>query len=216
MASTPYTDSYQSMTYENIPEKAMKVFELISNHGFKVYFIGGCVRDMIMGIEPKDWDMCCDAKPDELAALFNENGIKIDPTGFEFGTVVADFDDEKYEVCTFGEGTDIKDNAICRDFSMNALAYNPLECKIYDYTGGIEDIKNKIIRSNGDPYENFCNDPFRIIRAIRFSLEFGFSIEEKTYQTMLDNYHLLANARSTRITREVGKILKYAEHIFRK
>ena len=171
--------------------------------------VGGCVRDCILGKEPKDYDVTTSATPNITENLFN----KTIPTGIQHGTVTVVIDNENLEVTTYRtEGqyldnrrpesvnfvSDIKEDLSRRDFTMNALAFNDREGLI-DYFNGLDDIKNKIIRAVGEPSKRFQEDALRMLRAIRFSCQLGFEIEESTYIAIKDNYKLIKNISIERI-----------------
>lgn len=204
---------------EQIPQNATFLYELLKKSGYDSYFVGGCVRDMLQGRQPKDWDMCSTAPADKLVEIYRENGITLDPTGLEYGTVVADFGGEKYEVATFKTTEDDSEqrlyaNLSRRDFTINAMAYDLQDDRLYDFFGGQEDLKNKIIRMVGDPKVAVSRSPISIVRAIRQSIEFGFRIEKQSYQAMKEQVDLLEREREQRIIREIKKSLIYGEDFF--
>ena len=154
----------------NIPNKVYDILEELRRGGFDAYVVGGCVRDLLMSRKPDDWDITTSATPDEVKKVFRKD--KLVETGLKHGTVTIVRGKESFEVTTFrSDGTysdgrhpdsvnfskDIKVDLARRDFTMNALAYSP-EKGIIDEYGGIEDIKNKIIRAVGKPEERFKED----------------------------------------------------------
>ena len=190
------------------PCNVIKIMDIMAKHGYRAYAVGGCVRDVIMGREPSDWDMTTNASPDKMIEIFALEGVKTIPTGLKHGTVTVLLDGETYEVTTFridGSYTDsrhpdeviftsnIEDDLARRDFTVNAMAAAPVSDKlavcgctraenaeIIDVFGGIADINNKIIRAVGDPERRFAEDALRILRAVRFAATLGFEIEENT------------------------------------
>lgn len=190
------------------PENVIKIMNIMARHGYCAYAVGGCVRDVIMGREPSDWDMTTNASPEKMIEIFSLEGVRTIPTGLKHGTVTVLLDGETYEVTTFridGSYTDsrhpdkvvftqnVEDDLARRDFTVNAMAAAPVtdaaavggdkdakSTEIIDVFGGIADIENKIIRAVGDPERRFTEDALRILRAVRFAATLGFEIEENT------------------------------------
>ena len=201
----------------NMPNDVRFIIDTFYNNGFEAFMVGGCVRDCLLGLNPKDFDVTTSAKPNITESLFD----KTVPTGLQHGTVTVIINNENYEVTTYRtEGkyidnrrpetvdfvTDIKDDLSRRDFTINALAYNNKE-GLLDYFNGIDDLKNKIIRSVGNPNKRFQEDALRMLRAIRFSCQLDFSIEENTYLAIKNNHNLIKNISIERIRDELCKIL---------
>lgn len=210
-----------------IPEYALIAMKELQKNGFDSFVVGGCVRDSLMGKTAHDWDMTTSAEPEETLRVFRN--FRTIPTGIKHGTVTVLIDKQPLEITTFRIDGDYKDNRrpdsvrftrniendlSRRDFTVNAIAYNE-ESGIVDLFGGLEDIKNKIIRSVGDPDRRFNEDALRIMRALRFSATLGFEIEEKTADSIKRNKHLLKNIASERIRVELEKLLlgDYSEKI---
>ena len=179
--------------------------------------VGGCVRDCLLGLTPKDYDITTSALPNITESLF-ERTI---PTGIKHGTVTVILNNENLEVTTYRtEGnyldnrhpesvefvSNIKEDLSRRDFTVNALAYNTKEGLI-DYFNGIDDLKNKIIKAVGNPTKRFQEDALRMLRAIRFSCQLGFEIDNLTYTAIKENYKLIKNISIERIRDELCKIL---------
>lgn len=205
------------MSNIKIAENAKQIVDILKNNGFNSFVVGGCVRDMIMGIEPKDFDIATAAKPQEVKKLFN----KCIDTGIEHGTVTVVINKEMYEVTTFRidgdyldsrkpefvEYTDsVYEDMLRRDFTMNAIGYNEEDGYI-DYFNGLGDIENKIIRGVGEPSVRFNEDALRMLRAIRFSATLDFDIEEETYKAIIEKRELLKNISVERVREEFTKIL---------
>ncbi len=203
----------------NCPEKILKAVALLENAGYCAYIVGGCVRDSIMGKTPNDWDMTTSATPDETRAVFKK--FRTIATGIKHGTITVLIDDDPVEITTMrvdGEYSDnrhpesvsftkkIEDDLSRRDFTVNAIAYNP-KTGIIDPFGGQKDIENKIIRCVGDPNIRFNEDALRILRAIRFSSVLGFNIDKGTSQSVISNRSLLQNISKERIRIELIKLL---------
>lgn len=209
----------------NIPKDVKAVMDILTQGGFKAYVVGGCVRDSIMGREPNDWDVTTDASPEQIKELFSD--FKTVDTGIKHGTVLIVSGKTPVETTTFridGEYSDnrhpdnvtftknVCDDLARRDFTINAMAYNESE-GIIDPFGGQDDIDKKIIRCVGDADTRFNEDALRIMRAIRFSSVLGFSIEEKTAESILRNENLLSGIACERITSELMKLL-CGENVF--
>lgn len=200
-----------------IPEKAKFIIETITAAGFEAYVVGGCVRDSILGRRPEDWDITTSAKPEEVKELFNRT---ID-TGIQHGTVTVMLDKEGFEVTTYridGKYEDgrhpsevtftpsLEEDLKRRDFTINAMAYND-NVGLVDLFGGIDDIKAKIIRCVGNAEERFNEDSLRIMRAIRFSAQLGYEIEENTRKAISAVAPNLGKVSAERIQVELVKIL---------
>lgn len=225
-----------------IPDNAKHIVFEFNRYGYKTYFVGGCVRDIILGRTPHDWDICTEATPDNIENLVaimvqHEYGmehhgihkgkpyirreIKSIPTGLQHGTLTIMIDNEAYEVTTFrcdGEYSDnrrpdnvtftknLDDDLARRDFTINAIAFSQF-LGFIDPFNGMSDIENQIIRCVGNPNERFNEDGLRILRAIRFAAQLGFTIEEETSKAIHENKHLLKNISRERIQSELFKIL---------
>lgn len=200
-----------------IPEYAKTVAEKLNKHGYEAYFVGGCVRDHIMGITPHDFDITTNAFPEEIKKVFSDYRTIL--TGEKHGTVCVVSEGENIEVTTYrvdGEYADsrhpenvvftrnVEEDLARRDFTMNAICYDG---DYVDPFGGIEDIKNKIIRTVGEADKRFCEDALRIMRALRFASILGFEIEDKTKKSIHENAQLLKNISPQRIYVEFSKLL---------
>lgn len=202
-----------------IPQNAQRILTELNKCGYEAYVVGGCVRDSIIGLVPHDWDICTSAMPEQIIEVFG--GYKIIPTGLKHGTVTIVIDGEQYEVTTYridGEYEDnrhpadviftnsLKEDLKRRDFTINAMAYNPT-AGLVDYFGGKKDIKNKLIRCVGNPNDRFNEDALRILRAARFAITLGYDIEPKTLRFIYENKTLLKNISKERINSELIKSL---------
>ena len=200
-----------------IPSKAAEIIQELTVHGFEAYAVGGCVRDSILGREPEDWDITTSARPEQVKAIFQRT---VD-TGIEHGTVTVLMDREQFEVTTYrvdGEYEDhrhpkevtftasLEEDLKRRDFTINAMAYNP-ETGLVDIFNGIEDLKNQVIRCVGNPGERFDEDALRILRAIRFSAQLGFQIDAETQRAMSERAEDLKEVSAERIRVELVKLL---------
>ena len=175
-----------------LPEKVNSIIKLLKANGYEAYAVGGCVRDMVMGIAPNDFDITTSALPEETMRVFKD--YRIVETGIKHGTVTVICDHEPFEITTYridGDYLDsrhpesvsfsrnLKDDLARRDFTVNTLCYNE-EDGLIDLFGGVGDIENELIRCVGDPEKRFSEDALRIMRALRFSATLGFSIDGET------------------------------------
>ena len=200
-----------------IPKNAETILHILEKAGYEAYVVGGCVRDSILGRSPDDWDITTSAKPEQVKALFHRT---VD-TGLQHGTVTVLMEKEGYEVTTYrvdGEYEDgrhpkevtftasLKEDLKRRDFTINAMAYNP-SSGLVDLFGGLEDIERRIIRCVGNPLERFTEDALRIMRAVRFSAQLGFAIEEETRKALKVLAPNLKHVSAERIQVELVKLL---------
>lgn len=205
----------------HIPEKVNHIINELNRHGFEAYAVGGCVRDMVLGRKPQDWDITTSATPQEIKRIFRRT---VD-TGIEHGTVTVLIDKDHYEVTTYridGAYEDnrhpkevsftlsLKEDLKRRDFTINAMAYNET-CGFVDLFGGLEDIKSELIRCVGSAEERFNEDALRILRAVRFSAQLGFMIEADTMKAIRAKVSKLKNISAERIRVELTKLL-ISEH----
>tara|TARA_R110000824_G_scaffold156963_3_gene330358 strand:- start:4924 stop:6072 length:1149 start_codon:yes stop_codon:yes gene_type:complete len=174
-----------------IPKEVKQLYDLFSEKGFELYIVGGAVRDTLLGKPIKDYDLATDLPAPKVAKLLDDNGIRNIGTGAEFGVINAFIGDEEYEIATFrvdskeGDGrrpdsvtfTDIETDVKRRDLTINALFYDIGTKEIIDLVGGIDDIKNGVVRTVGEPKERFSEDRLRILRAIRFAARVGSNLD---------------------------------------
>ncbi len=211
----------------DLPLRVEEAIELLEENGFEAYAVGGCVRDCVMGRKPADWDVTTAATPDEICEVFKH--FKTVLTGVKHGTVTVIIDGFHIEITAFRKDGIYKDNRhpekvtftknlkedlSRRDFTMNALAYNP-KTGIIDYFGGLSDIENMTLRCVGDPNLRFEEDALRIMRAIRFASVLSLNMDERTHISIHQNKELLKNISSERIASEFNKLLlgDYVEKI---
>lgn len=215
-----------------IPTGAAYILQQLNKHGYEAYIVGGCVRDSLLGKQPNDWDITTSAKPEEVKAIFHRT---ID-TGIQHGTVtvlvdreilddgsgsLASHTDYAFEVTTYrvdGVYTDHRrPESVCftasleedlkrRDFTINAMAYNP-EQGVIDIFGGQEDLEKGIIRCVGEASERFDEDALRILRAVRFAAQLDFVIENQTREAMRDQAKFLKDISAERICTELTKMI---------
>ncbi len=200
-----------------LPDKVGWIINRIEDAGYEAYAVGGCVRDSVIGRVPDDWDITTSAAPDQIKALFRRT---ID-TGIKHGTVTVMLEKEGFEVTTYridGEYEDgrhpkevtftseLEEDLRRRDFTINAMAYNNRR-GLVDVFGGAKDIKNHVVRCVGKPQERFGEDALRLMRAVRFSAQLGFSIEPGTIAAIKEMAGNLAKVSAERIRTELVKLL---------
>ena len=203
----------------NPPTYVLSVLHHLEHFGYQAYVVGGCVRDSLMGVEPADWDVCSDATPEQMLAVFERR--RIIPTGLKHGTITIRSKGHNVEVTTFridGSYSDnrhpdrvsfvakLEEDLSRRDFTVNAMAYNP-RSGLVDVFGGEKDLEGHTIRCVGEPDVRFHEDGLRILRALRFAARFQFDIEEKTSNSIRRNRNLLDNISVERIFKELQGIL---------
>lgn len=204
-----------------LPPSVALILNTLTCNNYKAYIVGGCVRDSLLGKSPKDWDITTSALPHQIMKLFN----KTIPTGLKHGTVTVVINNEHFEVTTFRiESTysdnrhpdqvfftsNIEEDLSRRDFTINAMAYNKSE-SLVDIFHGQKDLNTKIIRCVGNPSERFNEDALRMIRAIRFSTQLSFHLDEATTSSIILNNSLIKNISMERIRDELCKILMCSE-----
>ena len=209
-----------------ISENALKVLYRLKEAGYAAFLVGGCVRDLMLGREPKDFDVVTEATPEQIKEVFRNARL----IGRRFRLAHVHFGREIIEVATFrakplatterdddadeGEGRLLRDNvfgtqeedALRRDFTVNSLYYNIRDFTVVDYMGGMQDLKKGILRMIGDPATRYREDPVRMLRAIRFAAKLGFSIEPGTAAPIRERGQLLLEVPPARMFEEVIKL----------
>lgn len=203
----------------DIPEYVEKIMDMLEENGYEAYIVGGCVRDMILGKNPKDYDITTNALPDEVETVFKD--FKTVSIGKRFGTIAICYNNKQVEVTTFrkeGKYTDgrrpewvsfsksIEKDLSRRDFTINAIAYNR-KCGIVDPFEGQKDIYRKTIRTVGSPRERFKEDYLRILRGVRFATELKFEIEDETLKAAKLYSNNIGKVSMERIADEFFKIV---------
>ena len=203
----------------NLPRSVEFIINRINQFGHRADIVGGPVRDFLLGGIPHDYDITTSARPEEIKEIFAD--FRTVDTGIKHGTVTLVLDGESYEITTYridGEYKDsrhpesveftknLAEDLARRDFTVNAIAYNPRD-GLCDLFGGREDIKGKIIRAVGDPEKRFSEDALRILRGIRFAATLGFEIDDKTALAMRKCKDLLGNVSAERIFVEWKKLI---------
>ena len=196
---------------------SIQLVTTLKEKGFQAYWAGGCVRDMLLGKHPKDYDIVTDATPDQIEELFE----KTYPVGKEFGVILVHEEGHNFEVATFrsdagySDGrrpdyvtfSDPKEDALRRDLTINALYYDPIEEKVIDFVGGQEDLNEHLIRFVGDPEERILEDYLRLLRAVRFKATLDFQWHPDTYQALKKHAGKAGNVSAERIREELNKIM---------
>lgn len=205
-----------------IPTEVSRITSIIREAGFEAYLVGGCVRDMIMGIKPKDWDITTDAKPEQIQALFPETFYEND-----YGTVgiVSQTEDETLKVVevtpyrteeaysdkrrpdSVSFHAKLPDDLMRRDFTINAIAYDDSKGHIIDPYKGQSDIKDKVLRTVGNPYDRFHEDALRILRAVRLAVGLGFTINIETGEAIQKTAPNLKEIAMERVRDEFSKMI---------
>ena len=199
-------------------ETASSIVKELRREGYSAYFAGGCVRDQLMGIPPKDYDVATSARPEQVMRLFSHTVA----VGAEFGVVLVLSDGQQVEVATFRSDGNYADgrhpdeviytddarlDVMRRDFTINGLLWDPLTETLLDYVGGSDDIRNRVIRTIGDPGQRFREDKLRMMRAARFSSRFRFELEAATRDTIQVLADQILQVSKERLRDELIKIL---------
>jgi tRNA nucleotidyltransferase (CCA-adding enzyme) len=206
----------------DVNKNAFRVCKCLNDSGYEAWLVGGAVRDSIMGKEAHDWDIATNAKPEEVVRLFS----KVIETGIKHGTVTVMMNGEGFEVTTYrGEGTysdgrrpddvqflnTIEEDLARRDFTINAIAYDPIACVFRDPFLGRNDIDRCLIRAVGNPHKRFAEDGLRVLRAARFAATLRFEIELETYQAINPSLRSYTKVSAERIRDEWLKIMSARE-----
>src|SRR3984957_10748468 len=202
----------------SVPSEVRELCEVLRSKGYETYLVGGCVRDLLLSREPKDWDITTNAKPNEIQSSFPETFYEND-----FGTVGVVTQSEnprlkvvevtpyriegKYSNARHPDdvkfGDNLEDDLERRDFTINAMAYDPALGELVDSHHGLEDLKRRLIVTVGDPNERFTEDALRMLRAIRISAELDFTIDTKTAEGIANNAPLLETISRERVRDEL-------------
>jgi poly(A) polymerase len=213
-----YPKEVHSLDHNRVDEHALYVMEKLRQAGFTAYLVGGSVRDLLLNRQPKDFDISTSAQPEEIKRLF-KNCILI---GKRFRLAHIRFGKKVLEVSTFRAGdneTDaliVRDNiwgtpeedVIRRDFTINGLFYDPASQTVIDYVEGYPDIANKYLRTIGQPFVRFRQDPVRMIRCLKFQARFGFEVDPQVHIALLESRHEILKSSSARILEELLRMLE--------
>lgn len=202
-----------------LPRQVLACIQTLEGAGYQAYCVGGCVRDSLLGLVPQDYDLCTDAAPDKIAALFSRHTLV--RSGEKHGTIGVVFDKTVYEITTFRtEGgyrdsrhpdwvkfvPHVEEDLARRDFTVNAMAYNP-KTGLVDPFGGQNDLEHKVLRAVGDPRVRFTEDALRILRGVRFALRFRLTADPATGTAMRLLAPLMDNLARERVFDELCKLL---------
>jgi len=192
---------------EEIPDIVLMISERLIKNGYQAFIVGGAIRDSLLGCQAKDWDVATDAKPDRIRELFPEMAS----FNLKHGTVTLVFEGSHFEVTTFrgtgGFSLRIEEDLAHRDLTFNAMAYDITNKRIVDPFGGQRDIEGKVVRAVLNPSERFQEDPLRMMRAIRFSLELGYAIEPETLMAIKTMAQAIDIVAKERVRDELLKVL---------
>jgi len=221
----------QSIEFDKkfLDKDALKVVNTIHKAGFEVYLVGGCVRDLLLGLEPKDFDIATNAKPEQVHKLFKRSRL----IGRRFRLVHVMFSARKFiEVATFRSGQvqtaksgvivrdncygNLEDDVVRRDFNINALYYDIHKHEVIDYVGGLKDLEAREIHIIGEAKLRFSEDPVRMIRAVRFGEKLGAELSDEVKNSILDQASLLSNISPARLYEECIKLFhnEYAFEVY--
>ena len=197
---------------------AIEIVRRLQKAGFEAYWVGGCVRDKLLGKEPEDYDIATAAKPDQIEALFPHTI----PVGRKFGVVLVVVGGFQFQVATFRAEADYVDgrhprrvtfsdaiaDAQRRDFTVNGLFYDPVRDQLHDWVDGEADLRARILRTIGDPQERFAEDHLRLLRAVRFAAQLDFTIEEKSFAALQTNAEKILTVSAERVREELIKLFR--------
>jgi poly(A) polymerase len=198
-------------------QKALGIVRRLVDAGFRAVFAGGCVRDRILGVEPKDFDIATDARPEVVLKLFDHTVA----VGAKFGVIAVLIDGDQFEVATFRADAAyldgrrpssvrfgaIEEDAIRRDFTIGGMFYDPIANRLIDLVGGMRDLRAGIIRAIGNPDERFEEDHLRILRAIRFAARLNFTIDPATWSAMIRSAPKIGQIAAERIGEEITMMM---------
>lgn len=209
---------------KSVSKNALNVLYRLNNNGYEAYLVGGCVRDLLLGIRPKDFDVATDAKPEQVKRLFSNCRL----IGRRFRLAHVYYGHDVIEVATFRAGPSkkspkhltsdsgmlLRDNvfgtvdedAVRRDFTVNALYYRISDFAIVDFCEGMKDIQNRILRLIGDPEQRYREDPVRMLRAARFAAKLNFTLHPDTEAPISNCAHLLSDVPTARVFEECMKL----------
>ncbi len=214
-----------AISRKDIDPDTLRVLYKLKDSKYESYLVGGAVRDLLMGRKPKDFDIATDARPNELRRLFRNSRV----VGRRFRLVHVFFGHKNVEVATLrsavepnegGDGDlyvdddnqwgDLESDSFRRDFTINALFYDIRDFAVIDYTGGMADLHDKLVRTIGDPRVRLQEDPVRMLRAIKFAARFGYEIEEETDAAIHELQAEILKASRFRVTEEIFRIITQA------
>lgn len=189
-------------SFLNPPREIKEAISLLSEAGYLVYIVGGALRDALLHRDVHDWDLATDAPVERLYSIFP----KVIPTGIRYGTVTVLSGGAKIEISSL-RGSTIVEDLLHRDFTINALAFDPTDGRLIDPSGGLEDLQRGTLRTVENPAARFSEDPLRMLRAIRISEEFGLSIHQDTWRCIVEMAGLLEEVPTERIRDELNRLI---------
>lgn len=203
---------------KSLRDQAAEIVRRLQNAGFAAFWVGGCVRDFLLGREPGDYDIATDARPEQLEKLFRRTL----PVGRKFGVMVVVEGEHQFQVATFRAEADYRDgrhpglvsfsdakaDALRRDFTINGLFYDPVGKQLHDWVGGETDLRARIIRTIGSPAERFAEDHLRLLRAVRFAAQLDFSIDPETFAAVQTAAAKIRDISPERIREELVKLFQ--------
>jgi poly(A) polymerase len=201
-----------------LQDTATQIVRRLQTAGFTAYWVGGCVRDSLLGREPDDYDIATSAKPEQVEALFP----RTIPVGRQFGVIIVLEGGHEFQVATYRAEADYQDgrhpekvtfadaraDASRRDFTVNGLFYDPVQKQMHDWVGGEADLRAKLVRTIGDPRERFAEDHLRMLRAVRFAAQLDFTIEPATLAAVRENAPKILVVSAERIREELIKLFR--------
>ena len=199
-------------------DTATEIVRRLQTAGHSAYWVGGCVRDSLLGREPEDYDVATSAKPEQIEALFP----RTIPVGRKFGVIIVLEEGHEFQVATYRAEADYQDgrhpekvtftnaqaDASRRDFTVNGLFYDPVQKQLHDWVGGEADLRAKRLRTIGDPAERFAEDHLRLLRAVRFAAQLDFTIEPATLTAIQANAPKILTVSAERIREELIKLFR--------
>ena len=197
-------DTVPALITANIPSFVALILERLQESGYQAFVVGGAIRNAYLNRPIVDWDVATSASPEEIKSVFKDERF----FALKHGTVTLVSSRQQVEITSFrGNGTSLEDDLSCRDFTINAMAFDPEKSEIDDPHGGRSDIRNKVIRAVGDPTARFLEDPLRLLRAVRLATELWFRIDKRTLEALPELAPLLLKVAPERIREELVKIL---------
>ena len=201
---------------KSLRDEASEVVRRLQDAGFAAFWVGGCVRDFLLGREPGDYDIATDARPEQLEKLFRRTVA----VGRKFGVIVVVQGEHQFQVATFRAEAEYQDgrhpgrvsfgdakaDAIRRDFTINGLFYDPVQKQLQDWVGGEADLRARIVRTIGNPAERFAEDHLRLLRAVRFAAQLDFRIDPGTFEAVKAAAAKIRGISAERIREELVKL----------
>ena len=202
----------------SLRDTATEIVRRLQSAGHSAYWVGGCVRDFLLGREPQDYDIATSARPEQIEALFS----RTIPVGRKFGVIIVLENHFEFQVATFRAEADYQDgrhpeqvtfadaqaDASRRDFTVNGLFFDPVGNRLHDWVGGEADLRAKLLRTIGSPEERFAEDHLRLLRAVRFAAQLNFELEAATFAALKANAPKIRSVSAERIREELMKLFR--------